>query len=184
MSRSRRARAARGDALTDGEWARLNDGTKPEGTASGDWWAICHDEGGLRPGRPSMRELWAQFGGDVLREWAETRPGERPSLWWEYSAPERQRQRIGGTGTPAHECLGVGLRLHCGVPVDWLQAWQVEYREANGGPPFSRPAFDPRDPPTFESQAAYLDHHALLTVAERRRLTRADFESVAIESSE
>jgi hypothetical protein len=32
------------------------------------------------------------------------------------------------------------------------------------------------DPPTFESQATYLDRHVLLTASEQKQLTRAPFE--------
>jgi hypothetical protein len=41
---------------------------------------------------------------------------------------------------------------------------------------FSGVAIDPNDPPTFESQAAYLKRHGLLLAGEERRLKKADWE--------
>jgi hypothetical protein len=41
---------------------------------------------------------------------------------------------------------------------------------------FPAERFDPDNPPRFESQASYLDRHALLLPSERRRLRREDFE--------
>ena len=40
--------------------------------------------------------------------------------------------------------------------------------------------FDPKDPPTFESEAAYLDRLKLLAPGERRRIPAADFEPVRV----
>jgi len=44
----------------------------------------------------------------------------------------------------------------------------THYKEGN----FRGKAIDPADPPLFESQAAYLQRHALLTAEERRYLAR------------
>jgi len=58
------------------------------------------------------------------------------------------RRRVGGTGgCPTHEGLSLG------VPDGWLDD-----------------DFDPTDPPLYESQAAYLARHELLTNTERRTL--------------
>jgi hypothetical protein len=43
------------------------------------------------------------------------------------------------------------------------------------GEDFAGVAIDENDSPRYESQAAYLERHGLLTPAERRRLTEKDF---------
>jgi hypothetical protein len=45
---------------------------------------------------------------------------------------------------------------------------------------FNGVASDPEDPPTFESQAAYLKRHGLFLDGEERRLKKADWEAEAI----
>ena len=42
-------------------------------------------------------------------------------------------------------------------------------------PPLSFVAFDPADPPVFESQATFLKRHELLLPGEAKRLRRADY---------
>jgi hypothetical protein len=41
-------------------------------------------------------------------------------------------------------------------------------------------AIDPADPPVYESEAAYLARHALLSDAERAQLTAADFDALEV----
>jgi hypothetical protein len=38
-------------------------------------------------------ELWLAYRGIVLSWWALRYPGTRPSLWWQYEAPEPRRKR-------------------------------------------------------------------------------------------
>jgi len=45
---------------------------------------------------------------------------------------------------------------------------------------FTGVAIDPNDPPTFESQAAYLKRHGLLLAGEERRLRKVDWEAEAV----
>ena len=40
---------------------------------------------------------------------------------------------------------------------------------------FTGVSLDPRNPPVFDSQAAYLDRHGLFLPGERKRLGKADF---------
>ena len=55
----------------------------------------------------------------IVQEWIIDRPGTRPTCWWKFQAPE-PRVRCGGIGTPSHERLANVLRLHFGVPMDWI----------------------------------------------------------------
>jgi hypothetical protein len=45
---------------------------------------------------------------------------------------------------------------------------------------FKGVAIDPEDPPTFESQAAYLKRHGQFLTGEARRLKKADWEPAVI----
>jgi hypothetical protein len=70
----------------------------------------------------------------------------------------------------------------------WIQRRQVLYYsglavDIHGAPigdlyprAFKGVAIDPNDPPTFESQAAYLKRHGLFLAGEERRLKKSDFE--------
>ena len=80
----------------------------------------------------------------------------RPALWWRFDAPRlplgtfqgwfidgklpQPRKRTGGTGTPV---AAPSAPFAYGVPTAWVD-------------------FDEDDPPTYESQAAYLKRHGLL----------------------
>ncbi|HEX9544401.1 MAG TPA: hypothetical protein VF955_04405, partial [Pyrinomonadaceae bacterium] len=71
------------------------------------------------------------------------------------------RKRLGGIGTPAHECRSVKPDFKYGIPTVWVDV-------------------DKDDPPTFESQASYLKRHGMLMAGEERR---ADFESETVPKS-
>jgi hypothetical protein len=143
---------------------------KPPTSPSEEWWALVADTAVFREDRPPVADLWTAYAAAVLEVWTAALPGTRPPLWWRYAAPEPQRRRQGGVGTPAHQCTAYALRLDRGVPVDWL--WPTEpvmWRDLSGH------LVSLADPPRFESEAAYLDRHALFLPGERKRLTRADF---------
>ena len=59
--------------------------------------------------------------------------------------------------------------MHCGVPCGWSQPVAGDLHGER------EPSFDVADPPLFESQAAFLDRHGLLSPTERHRLSDADF---------
>jgi hypothetical protein len=59
----------------------------------------------------------------------------------------------------------------------WVTSWMVAYY----GKDFAGQAIDRANPPTFESQATFLERHKLLLPGERRRLTAADFAPEAID---
>ena len=146
-----------------------------------------------------LAELWREHAEAIVAEYVAEFPGTRPVRWWEYSAPRAKpgeyqcragfrpelpspRRRLGGTGTPKFEVLGVVPCFWCGVPVDWITRREVAFysglprRES----PFLGVAIDADDPPMFESAAAYLQRHGLLLAGERRRLKPVDFEPESV----
>lgn len=123
---------------------------------------------------PSLGDLWIIHRDAILAECIETHPGTRPSCWWRWSRPVwsdrppsmksecEPRRRLGGVGRDQ------GYNFRLGLPTYW----------------YDEPS-DPSDPPKFESQAAYLDRHGLLSAGEQRRLKAADFqpETIAFDST-
>lgn len=104
------------------------------------------------------------------------------AFWrWRFCEP---RRRIGGTGTPTYEALNCVPHFAFGVPTCWVTDFDVAYyngraRNIHGDPigteyaegRFPWHALNPSDPPRFETEAAYLERHGLLTAAERRVLS-------------
>ena len=103
------------------------------------------------------------------------------------------RLRLGGIGTPCHEALNYMPSFDRGIPSHWVSASDVahyngratdvqgrrigtEYFEGH----FPWPAIDHTDPPRFESEAAYLQRHGVLTAAEMRALPPTAFEPVRV----
>jgi hypothetical protein len=116
-----------------------------------------------------LAETWAAHRDGALADWIAESPGRRPQQWWEFDAPE-PRQRLGGIGTTQREAgLAIGLSYSLGIPRGWISTADVA-RWGRGV------AIDPDDPPTFESEASYLQRHCLLFPGEKRRLKPADFE--------
>ncbi len=120
--------------------------------------------------------LWSHNRKDVIEWWIENRPCTRPQRWWEYDAPKQLvagcdssehcahqafRTRIGGIGTPDHEALSVLPSHILGIPAswDWHGAGLAD-------------SIDPDNPPLYESQAAYLRRHSILTPGELNHLRR------------
>ena len=116
-----------------------------------------------------LRAAWNRVRDGILAEWIEERPGSRPLHWWRFSALERRR-RLGGTGQPAHDVSGYAEEYEFGLPTIWVQQ----------GGFLAGIAVDPSDPPTFESEAAYLRRLGLLQAGESERLSKADYEPEAI----
>jgi hypothetical protein len=155
------------------------------------------------------REAWDALRDEILEAWVQEYPGTRPSHWWRYDAPRmpigtwpgcywdgklpEPRLRLGGVGTPAHEVLAFVPAFPFGVPDRWVDAWMVDYYngravDVHGSPigtqyhedHFSGVAIDPDDPPTLESQAAYLERHGMFLPGEPKRLTDDDFEPESV----
>lgn len=203
MTAPRRPRRSRFTGLTPNEYSFLRD--QPPGEPEKKWevWALNADCTPFREDRLSVADLWITHGDDVLAEWVAEAPGTRPSLWWRFSAPRATdniperwhadtpppiaRRRLGGIGTPCHECLAHALHYALGIPAYWLSRQMADfyngrttggrvvpahYREGY----FPWPPVDPDDPPIFESQAEYLERQGLLLPGEAERLTAQDFE--------
>jgi hypothetical protein len=146
-----------------------------------EWWVLgnLHTDAA----RAVARQVWAAHREEFLRRWCRTKPGTRPFGWWELEAPrigsedprrhtpwERERccdprLRLGGLGVAMRDQFPAYLDPGAfGLPSDWI----VD-------------TLDPLDPPQFEAEAAYLERHGLLSLAERLRLTAADFQPVVLD---
>ena len=78
------------------------------------------------------------------------------------------RQRIGGIGTPSYEVLNVAPSFFKGVSNSFIDENDIKHADS-----FKRKnvfPIDANDPPTFESEAAYLQRHDLLTPQEKKYL--------------
>lgn len=116
----------------------------------------------LSEDRDQMRIVWSAVREYVLEGWIMEHPCTRPFAWWQVEAPG-PRLRLGGTGTPIDEHLAVQQRFRYGLPLCWASPATVSTFRVGVVP-------SPADPPVFESQAAYLARHRLLTVTERAHL--------------
>jgi len=186
--RRRRPRHRRKAELTRERRHLLHTGALPDWPEPEAKWDVFVLKGDALHGGDLLEALWKSVRDKVLSDWIRDVPGTRPWAWWRYddsprcsalpgSEPEdywirerelpEPRRRLGGHGTPVYECLNYVPELPFGIPTAFLD--KVDEASVDGV------AFDPNDPPQFESQAAYLDRHGLLTPAERLRLTDADF---------
>jgi hypothetical protein len=114
-------------------------------------------------------ELWDECGQAVVNHWVRRHPGTRPKWWWDHREP---RQRLGGTGTPLHECSAYAATYRFGLPLFWKRRGEAYLPRCT--------AIDPSDLPQFESEAAYLKRHRLLLPGEARRLRPRDFVDEAV----
>ena len=148
-------------------------------------WVAAHP--GTRPA------AWWQF--DAPR--ATSLPGRAASAVASGRVPAPRRRR-GGVGTPNHEVLNFAPELPCGIAVSYVDAWDVAFyngraKDVDGNPigtkysagDFIAEAFDPDDPPRFESEAAYLERHRLFAPGEHDRLPADAFdETVVVDEGE
>ncbi|MBN2062161.1 MAG: hypothetical protein JW882_17290 [Deltaproteobacteria bacterium] len=159
-----------------------------------------------------LKERWQYYEENLLPGWIKQRPCTRPYYWWEYAAPRwddplegwaihgtlpEPRRRLGGVGNPAYEHLAYLPNFEYGLPTTWVTESEVQYyngrakdihgniiptpyKEGN----FKGKAIDPDDPPVYESEAAYLQRHGLLTATEKKWLAGYPeaLEAVKIES--
>lgn len=137
-------------------WATITDG-EPVG--------FVFDEG-------EVLVAWRAHRDQILARWIKERPGTRPSCWWDFDAPG-PRERIGGRGTPAAGVLEHAPRHVLGVPADWVSSYSVERGVA-------AERFSAEDPPSFESQAAYLKRLDLLEAGEYRKISPGSFAPEAL----
>ena len=174
----RAGKAHHSSELLPVELAFLRDEPLPDDCSFADdcaWWSMLGMAGGwggpyeprdpdglMAPKRPSISAMWAAVGRTIVEEWRQDAPGSRPRCWWLLTAPE-PRRRLGGSGEPDPRLRPRGQPdMRYGVPT----CWSAES--------------DPADPPTFESQATYLQRLNLLLPNERERLTEDDFLPEAI----
>jgi hypothetical protein len=118
-----------------------------------------------------LRDVWHEHAEAILAHHVKRRPGTRPARWWQFDAPE-PRRRLGGTGTPLHECSAYVAPFTYGIPT----AWRTHGDFFTSGTPI-----DPEDPPAFESEAAYLLRLNLLLPDELARLLPEDFDPEEID---
>lgn len=151
-----------------------------------------------RKGSDRWKPIWEEVREEIMPGWTKKHPCTRPWAWWKFDAPQEpvegwnherwnsaQRKRLGGTGTPAHEVTCSWGGFDKGIPNGWVNEWQVEYyngraKDIHGNKigcdfkegDFLGKAIDPNNPPRFESEAAYLQRHGLLTEPELKYLSR------------
>jgi hypothetical protein len=115
---------------------------------------------------PDRQKLfWEQHCDAIVLHHIKRHPGTRPLLWWRFSAPE-PRRRVGGEGSPLHECSAGAANLIFGVPMSWRRPRDF----LTVGTPISD-----TNPPMYESEATYLARHKLFLPHERKRLTRSSY---------
>jgi hypothetical protein len=172
---------------SDGLWGDEADVNKFEGFTYKSP-TVCPDE---------CREVWLTIRDELLPQWTNEHPGTRPT-WWYLFDPECPRisaedisrhgwtgcyfkkdipdlrRRIGGIGDPSYLHYSLVPHFDCAIPDQFVTVADVEWHREEGEE-FKGVPFDPTNPPTYESQASYLDRHGLLTAAERRRLRKKDF---------
>ena len=118
---------------------------------------------------------------EILAHFVANHPGRRPAVWWKLRG--EPRARLGGQGTAPWDCgLAYVPTFDRGIPSLWEDGGL--WTSLGKVPPPSFVAFDPEDPPVFESEAAYLKRHELLLPGEAKRLGRADFEPEPIRQEE
>ena len=110
---------------------------------------------------------WQLIRDDLLRDWIREHAGTRPFAWWRYDSPG-PRRRAGGTGDviPAYDHP---MSLKFGI---FRKSAFVDARLLVAVAPVGAglTPFDENDPPSFESEAAYLDRHGFLSATERKAL--------------
>ena len=113
-----------------------------------------------------IQKVWAAYRKELMADWIIKNPCSRPFCWWKFDAPKEpvigwdhdrfnspQRKRLGGIGTPTHETTCSWGGFEKGLPCSWDE-------------------IDNADPPTFESEGAYLKRHEILTGPEKTFLKK------------
>jgi hypothetical protein len=139
-----------------------------------------------------LAALWESHSERIVADHVADYPGTRPARFWQYDATE-PRRRLGGAGTTAAKVFRSKPTYSLGLPTIWVTEEQVRYYsgtavDIHGAPigdrnpntNFKGVAIDAEDPPTFESQAAYLKRLGLFLAGEERRLKKADWETESV----
>jgi hypothetical protein len=162
--------------ISDAAWAFLNDLPTPNDSES-TFEIFMLDN----PDGDALRELWGRARGEVLAGWVKDHPGTRPGAWWKCEAPRQLLGTFGGCfydgklQQPRKQISGAGCDASA------ISAYMPSYES---GLPTSWAGFEEGDPPVFESQAAYLRRHGLLTPHEVRVLAASDYERTEALSAE
>lgn len=119
---------------------------------------------------------WQLSRKNILKAWITRNPGTRPYAWWCFEAPGT-RQRVGGTGTPKHEVLKYAPVHEYGIPSYWITSQDTGILTRPG---FRGKLLDANDPPLYESQAAFLDRHGLMSDREKATLPKDAFNPEAV----
>ncbi len=126
-----------------------------------EYWRLLNDEP-LAEGDSPFRSisfanvaqvLWKAHHEEILARWSVKHRGTRPSCWWRFDAPTDARHRVGGVGVPGEDPLCDERRF----PMFWKSV-------------------DAKNPPLFESEAAYLKRLGLLFPGEARRIRKEDLD--------
>lgn len=123
-----------------------------------------------------VKTEWTLSRKKILGLWISRHPGTRPYAWWCFDAPET-RQRVGGTGTPKHEILKYEPACVFGIPRYWITSQDIGILTRPG---CKGKALDTSDPPLYESQAAYLERHGLLSDREKAILPEGAYDLEAV----
>jgi len=179
-SRTRRLRKE----LADWQIHYLATGEIPDEDGQNPWSVFIFCCGGSTAGCLDAADTWPSVRDRMFADWIAKHPGTRPWAWWRFDAPRQKapararawagfpdpRRRLGGTGTPKHEALNYVKSYAWGVPDQWITD-QDDVKQ---------PTIDEDDPPQFESQAAYLRRHGLLTADESASLLDTAFDPVLL----
>jgi hypothetical protein len=92
------------------------------------------------------KDAWEEVKDELLPQWIKENPCTRPFGWWLCDSPE-SRRRVGGSGRRSDNAF-----FKFGLP----DCWWIEVNH--------------NQPPLYESEAAYLKRHGLLTPSEAKWL--------------
>ena len=192
--RATAVRKRRSIEVSDREFAYLSDDPDYE-SREGDQMAmldLLYPTGGA----DKYKRTWDAVRDEILGWWPERHPGTRPRAWWTLEAPRwddpwddcwyhgtfaEPRRRLGGTGTPQHCALNYKPEFELGIPDSFIDSGTLAYyaeHGKNGGlenmdhPDEPVGAFDPDNPPQYESQARYLWDRDLLEPEERKAVEK------------
>jgi len=82
----RRPKTRRSPLITDRTIDRLKTGCN--------FWFLDGDE----ISEEELHQAWEEIGSEILQEWIREKPGQRPSAWWLFEAPEPRRLMDAGPG--------------------------------------------------------------------------------------
>lgn len=146
-----------------------------------------------------LKAVWQAVENEIVTDFIKQNPCCRPWAWWEFSSPRwkrkfdayfdgklpEPRKRLGGVGDANFEFLNYVPRFKFGLPTGFVSKFDVQYyngvrKDIHGEiistrwkpGDFSGKAIDPDDPPLYESEAAYLQRHGLLTKIEKIHLEK------------